>query len=246
MLLTIITVTYNAEQWIERTLSSILAQSEQDYECLVIDGASTDHTMAVVQRMQPLFHGRLSFISEPDEGIYDAMNKGIRNTKGQFIWFLNAGDELTKNALSLAFPYMQTSTDLIYGKTLTTDADGQITGQYHKTPPQQLQLQSLTNGLVVCHQAMAVRRAIAPYYDTSYRIAADYDWVIRILTNTNKTTYIPDYLCRFLKGGMSQQNKHKAWKERFRIMRKHFGLLATLYYHIPIAFRYLFLKHSQQ
>ena len=247
MFLTIITVTFNARQWIERTLHSVLRQTDTDYEYLLIDGASTDDTLAIARQYQPLFNGRMTIVSEPDNGLYYAMNKGIARAQGQFLWFMNAGDEIHgKNAIALL--HDQADYDIIYGKALVSDANGKTTGYYHKQPPEHLSLRDMLGGLVVCHQALLVRRTLAPLYDTRYRIAADYDWLIRILKTTSQTKFIPEPVCRFLQNGLSQSNPMRAWKERFLIMRQHFSLTTALAAHIKITLSYILrkIKHPFQ
>lgn len=92
MKISIITATYNSGKTVGDTLKSVLAQTYHDYELLVVDGASKDNTLEVVKKMEPLFEGRMRYISEPDKGIYDAMNKGIRMATGDVIGILNSDD----------------------------------------------------------------------------------------------------------------------------------------------------------
>ena len=245
MFVSIISVTYNAAQWIERTMTSVLNQTCKDYEYIVIDGASTDNTMQVVRRYEPLFEGRMRYISEPDNGLYFAMNKGIVMAKGDFLWFMNAGDEVyadttlqqVKDAFALSPD--KDKANIIYGKALTADASGKTIGEYHKQAPEKLTEKSLLDGLVVCHQAMLVRRFVAPMYNTDYRIAADYDWVIRLTRISEMNIYTGNYLCRFLADGLSQRNYRRSWKERFTVMRRQFGLVPALIAHLKIALRYI-------
>jgi len=95
----IITVCYNSEETIERTIKSVLAQTYNDYEYLIVDGSSIDNTLSIIKKYQPLFKSRLLFSSEPDKGIYDAMNKGIKKAKGDVIGILNSDDWLEHDAL---------------------------------------------------------------------------------------------------------------------------------------------------
>ena len=96
MLFTIITVCFNSEMTIERTIQSVLNQTCQDYEYIIIDGASTDGTMDIVRKYEPLFQGRMRWISEKDQGIYDAMNQAVEEAKGRFVFFLNCGMRLAE------------------------------------------------------------------------------------------------------------------------------------------------------
>jgi glycosyltransferase involved in cell wall biosynthesis len=241
MKVSIITITYNAAQWLERTMRSVLAQTNTDYEYIIVDGASTDGTIDIINRFEPQFNSRLSWQSEPDKGLYDAMNKGIARAKGDFLWFVNAGDEIyAPDTLANIVAATSEDIDIVYGKACIVNAAGHKVSEHHKTTPPNLQLVHLLNGLVVSHQAIIVRRSISKHYDTKYRISADYDWVIKCVRDSRQNVYIDDYLCKFLIGGVSRTQRQRAWKERFLIMRAHFGLWHTLWAHFLIALKYPF------
>ena len=241
MKLSVITITYNAAQWLERTMRSVLVQKSQDYEYVIVDGASTDGTLDIIKHLEPLFEGRLTWLSEPDKGLYDAMNKAIAMAKGDFLWFVNAGDEIyAPNTLAHIVEMTGLKTDIIYGKACIVNAAGQKVSEHHKTTPPNLQFHDLLNGLVVSHQAIIVRRSVAEYYDTQYRICADYDWVIKSVRDSRQNVYIDDYLCKFIIGGVSRTQRQRAWKERFHIMRVQFGLWRTIWAHLLIALKYPF------
>ena len=241
MTISIITITYNAEKWLGRTIKSVLAQTCTDYEYIIVDGASKDSTFDIVKRYEPQFKGRLSWKSEPDKGLYDAMNKGITHAKGDFLWFINAGDEIYgKDTLLHVVNAILSNADIVYGKACIVNAAGQKVSEHHKVTPPNLHYKHLLNGLVVCHQAIIVKRAIAGMYNTTYRICADYDWVIRALSASHKNVYLDEYVCKFLTEGVSQKQRKRAWLERFHIMRAHFGLLRTLWAHFVIAVKYPF------
>ena len=91
-MISIITITYNAAQWLERTMRSVLAQTNTEYEYIIVDGASTDGTQDIIKSLEPQFNSRLSWQSEPDKGLYDAMNKGILASHGEYVLFRNSGD----------------------------------------------------------------------------------------------------------------------------------------------------------
>lgn len=237
----IITITYNAERWLERTMRSVLAQTCKEYEYIIVDGASKDGTVDIIKRLEPEFEGRLSWKSEPDKGLYDAMNKGIARAKGDFLWFVNAGDEIyAPDTLAHIVAAATDDTDIVYGKACIVNAEGVKVSEHHKVTPPNLQREHLLNGLVVCHQAILVRRSIADKYNTDYRICADYDWVVRAVTTSRKNVYLDEYVCKFLTEGVSQKQRKRAWKERFLIMRAHFGILPTLWAHFLIALKYPF------
>ena len=155
MKISIITITYNAAQWLERTMRSVLAQTSKDYEYIIVDGASTDGTVDIIKRLEPQFEGRLSWHSEPDKGLYDAMNKGIRRAVGDYVWFINAGDEIYNlDTLAHMIAAATDETDIIYGKACIVNAEGIKVSEHHKVTPPNLQRKHFLNGLVVCHQAI--------------------------------------------------------------------------------------------
>lgn len=240
-MISIITITYNAEQWLERTMRSVLAQTYKEYEYIIVDGASKDGTVDIIKRYEPLFEDRLSWKSEPDKGLYDAMNKGIARAKGDFLWFMNAGDEIYDcETLAHVVDAATDDTDIVYGKACIVNAEGIKVSEHHKPTPPGLKRKHLLNGLVVSHQAILVRRSIAGEYNTAYRISADYDWVIRAVTVSRRNAYLDEYICKFLTEGVSQKQRKRSWVERFHIMRAHFGLLQTLWAHFIIVLKYPF------
>lgn len=240
-MISIITITYNAERWIETTIRSVLAQTCKDYEYIIVDGASSDGTMDIVRRLEPQFEGRLRYQSEPDYGIYDAMNKGLHRARGEFLWFINAGDSVYDNqTLSHVCACADADVDIIYGRTAIINEQGLKVSEYHKETPVVLRKSSLLNGLVVCHQAILVRRSIAVNYDTRYHISADFDWVIKAIEKSHKNVFLDEYVAKYLTLGISATQRKDSWEERFIIMCHHFGICRTLWAHILIVLRYPF------
>ena len=222
-------------------MRSVIAQTCTEYEYIIVDGGSKDGTVDIIKRLEPEFKGRLSWKSEPDKGLYDAMNKGIARAKGDFVWFINAGDEIyAPDTLAHIVEAAKDDTDIVYGRACIVNAEGVKVSEHHKPTPPNLQRKHLLNGLVVCHQAILVRRSIAENYNTDYRICADYEWVVKAVTASRKNTYLDEYVCKFLTEGVSQKQRKRAWKERFHIMRAHFGLCATLWAHFLIVLKYPF------
>ena len=177
-LFSIITVTWNAASVIGPTLSSVERQTSSDYELLVIDGASTDDTLAIVGKASI---ASLRVFSEPDKGLYDAMNKGIARARGRYIMFLNAGDTFADDTvLARLASLVGGNPGVIYGQTQLVDHQGNVVGQRHLIAPKRLSAASFLNGMVVCHQAFVARRDLVPEYDLRYRLSADYDWCIRV------------------------------------------------------------------
>ena len=252
--ISIITITYNAETVLENTLQSILNQTDKNFEYIIVDGHSKDKTVEIIKKFEKLvsenqYDGfnkeQFRWVSEPDTGLYDAMNKGIDLAKGNFLWFMNAGDQIndttTLSKIQLAIQKNQ-DTDVIYGQSLMIDENNNPLGERHKIAPENLSKKSLLHGLVVCHQSIIVKKSIAPYYDLQYRVSADYDWTIKVLSKSKKNVYIEDYLSRFMVMGFSSIKRKKSLKERFVIMKKHFGIVQTLWAHFKILSKYPFTR----
>ncbi len=148
MLLSIITVTYNAEKELPATMQSISEQTFGDYEHLVVDGASSDGTLAVAERYAS---GRTRVVSEPDQGLYDAMNKGLRLAEGDYVMFLNAGDALVgRDALARIARGLETGADVAYGQTRVVNVERRVVGMRHLTAPKRLDADSFKHGMLVC------------------------------------------------------------------------------------------------
>ena len=136
MQLSIITITYNAEQYLERTIQSIINQSDQDFEYIIIDGKSKDGTLQIAEKYKSRVN---KLISEPDKGLYDAMNKGLKNASGDFVWFMNAGDEINDNqAVEKIYKAISDKIDVLYGDTFFVDDDGNIQGLRSEITPHRL------------------------------------------------------------------------------------------------------------
>lgn len=236
--LSIITVCYNPGNLLHKTVESVEAQYFQDFEYLVVDGNSKDNTISYLETLQHLPGFR--FISEPDKGIYDAMNKGVAMSKGDYILFLNAGDTLkSPNTLSQIFA-KHNNADFIYGDAELVDDASKVLGLMRNGAPEQLSWKSFIDGMVVCHQAILVKRGIAPFYNLDYKIAADIDWAIRCLKSAKTIHNTKMVISTFLAGGTSSQRKKTAWKERYSILKSHFGFWANLINHIKIVWRNVF------
>ena len=255
----VITVTYNAERFLKNTIESIVNQSNKEFEYLIIDGASKDGTADIIRQYNhtlydsyaeaenrtPVLCPQICWISEQDKGLYDAMNKGMHLAKGDFVWFINAGDKIyAEDTLQRIVDTIEANPncDVVYGQSIIIDEEENIRGERHKIAPKNLSFNSLLNGLVVCHQSILVRKDIAPDYDIQYRISADYDWVCKVLSKSTKNCYIDDYLSRFMIAGISTQQRKKSWLERYRIMKKHFGVMTTWWAHLKIIAKYPFSR----
>lgn len=235
-LISVITITYNAASTLPRTLESVAAQSFTDFEYLIIDGASTDGTIERANTC-PI----ATIISEPDKGLYDAMNKGLRKASGEYVIFLNAGDTFySSETLQLYADAISSAPEkpgIVYGQTRIVDNSGRYLRERHLHAPERLDFKSFLDGMTVCHQAMCVRRDLAPEYDLRYRFSADYDWAVKILKKSTLNIYIPDYVADYLSEGITTANHRASLKERFHSMRSHYGLMPTLWSHIKKAIR---------
>ncbi len=238
----IITVTYNAEKTIVPTLKSVREQTCTDYEHLIIDGASGDNTLSVIEDFRT---PALRLTSEPDKGLYDAMNKGIKTAQGCYLIFLNAGDSFYEpDILTLLKQKIESDNfpDIIYGETALCDNAGNFIGMRRLKAPEELTWKSFRNGMLVCHQAFIAKRVIAPQYDLSYRFSADFDWCIRCMKQA-KTIYNSHItIIRYLSEGLTTQNHKASLKERYRIMCRYYGRVTVSAMHLWFAIRFYYAK----
>ena len=248
MKISVITITFNAEQFLGETMQSVLKQTYTDIEYIIVDGKSTDGTVGIIKSFEAEMKAKsieFRWISEPDRGLYDAMNKGLGMATGDFVWFVNAGDQIYDSTIAQKVAdaiAVNEQADVVYGQTLIIDQNGIPCGERHKIAPKNLQFKSLLNGLVVCHQSILVRRSIAPNYNLQYRYSADYDWVCGVLNQSRCNVYVDGYLSRFMISGISAKNRKASWVERYKIMCSHFGLIRTLAAHLVIVLKYPFSR----
>jgi glycosyltransferase involved in cell wall biosynthesis len=232
--LSIITVTYNAVKELPETFRSIEPVLNPDLELVVIDGGSKDGT---VEWIQAHSHQIQTWISEKDKGIYDAMNKGLKLAKGEYVWFLNAGDYLhSANALKEIL-LGQSDYDLYYGDTEMISPEGFSLGLRRGGVPAQLNLNTLKTGMKVSHQSLIVRRSIAPEFDANYRLTGDLDWLIRLVKKDIKIRNLHQIVSKFTIGVATGQQWWKAMKERWQCLQNHYGFWATLWAHLTIILK---------
>lgn len=242
-LFTIVTVTWNAATVIEPTLRSVREQTWKDYEYLVIDGASSDDTLTLV-RDADIVPTRI--YSEPDKGLYDAMNKAIDRAEGKYLIWLNAGDRFADaHSLERLAEHAAGTPGVIYGQTQLVDCSGKIVGARHLTAPKILSAASFRQGMLVCHQAFVARHDLMPKYDLRYRYSADFDWCIRVLLTSDHNEYVGDEpIISFLTDGLTDKYHRKSLVERYRIMCHHYGTLPTIVRHLSFIPRYIKRKLS--
>jgi glycosyltransferase involved in cell wall biosynthesis len=243
MLFSIITVTYNAEKVLERTILSVLNQTYSQIEYIIVDGNSSDKTKVLIEQYA---FGISCRISEPDRGLYDAMNKGLCMATGDYVWFLNAGDTLhsktTVEEIVRGLPLTTEIPDIIYGETSLVNMDEQFVAPRRLKAPRGLTWRSFSMGMLVCHQSFIVKRSMAPSYDLRYRLVADFDWCIRCLMLAKYVHNTRLILSNFLTEGLSSQKRKASLKERFRIMSHYYGLLPTIFHHVWFAVRFYAAK----
>jgi len=235
--ITVITVAYNAAADIEYTIQSVLGQTYPHIEYLVLDGASTDNTVNIVKK----YESQLQWQSEPDKGLYDAMNKGLQKAQGDFVLFLNAGDSFyTKDTLEKVFAHYTSEADVLYGDVMMVNAQNEPLGlRSQLTPhrlPENLTWEAMRFGMVVSHQAFIVRRSIAPLYIED-NLCADIDWVIQCLKKSREAIHTHTTIARFQTGGLSRQRHKESLEDRYRVLKKHFGARENFYHHIWIGLR---------
>ena len=243
-MVTIITVVFNNLTHIEKTILSVLNQTFKNKEYIIIDGASSDGTLDLIRK----YDSRIDYWqSEPDKGIYDAMNKGLHLANGSYVLFLNSGDLLAdKEVLSKVFSDPAPDADIFYGETNLMEESGKILGTRTdlttRKLPEKLSWNNMKYGMVVSHQSIFVKRSIAPNYDLNYRCSADIDWVIEALKRSKKIINSHTVISNYLIGGFSIKHQKMSWKERFDIYTKHFGFIKSVFVHVYIVGRSISYK----
>lgn len=235
--LSVITVTYNAEKTLERTLESVQEQSYSHIEHIVVDGKSKDGTLSLIQQYE---NPKLKWVSEPDKGLYDAMNKAVETTSGDYLCFLNAGDTFfsseTVEKMMNSFD-ATSSPDILYGETAIVDNDGKFLHMRRLSAPESLSWKSFKQGMLVCHQAFIVKRSLFEPYDLFYRYSSDFDWTVRMMKKSKSIHNTHLTLINYLNEGITTANRKASLKERYRIMAKYYGQVSTFLHHVWFTLR---------
>lgn len=232
-ILSVITIVYNNVKDIERTVLSVVNQTYRNIEYIIVDGLSDDGTLDVVHK----YENRIArIISEKDEGIYDAMNKGLAVAKGDYVIFMNSGDEFFDVGTVAAVFASADNADVYYGETEMIGDNGQSLGQRRHKAPKKFTWRSFKYGMSVSHQAIYIKRSLTEPYDRQYQLSADIDWILRIAKKAKTIVNVNRYVAKYLVGGMSKKKHRQSLVERFHIMKKHYGLLPTVFNHGVIAF----------
>jgi glycosyltransferase involved in cell wall biosynthesis len=235
----IITVTYNAEKLLEDTIQSVITQTYHNIEYIIIDGDSNDTTPDIIEKYRPYIH---TVVSEPDKGIYDAMNKGLALATGDYLCFLNAGDSLYEDDTLISMVQSICSKelpDVMYGETALVDEKRHFLRMRRLSAPGELTWKSFKQGMLVCHQAFFAKRSLAEPYDLQYRFSSDFDWCIRIMKKSNILHNTRLTVIDYLEKGITTANRKASLKERYRIMVKHYGWFSTACHHLWFVLRLL-------
>ncbi len=240
-IISIITVVYNSEDLLPATIESVIGQTYPGIEYIIVDGGSKDGTIDIIKKYKDQIH---QWISEPDKGLYDAMNKGLKMATGDFVWFMNAGDHLyAQDTVEKMIEKWQPDTDILYGEVMLVDDARKELGTRSATTKQKLtnplHWQDLAKGMVVCHQGFLPKRTIAPLYIEN-NLTADIDWVIKCLKASKKTTATELVLATYLVGGLSKQQHQQSLKDRYSVLKEHFGFWPNLWNHVGIVLRKIF------
>ncbi|MCL1616538.1 glycosyltransferase [Bacteroides sp. ET71] len=239
----VITVTYNAAAVLEDTIQSVIAQTYHHVEYIIVDGASKDGTTGIIDR----YRDRIArVVSEPDGGLYDAMNKGIALATGDYLCFLNAGDSFheddTLQQIVHSLAPHDTLPGVIYGETDLVDCEGHFVRKRRLSAPEVLTWKSFRQGMLVCHQAFFARRDLVEPYDLRYRFSADFDWCIRVMKKAHVLHNAHLVVIDYLDEGLTTANRRASLLERFRIMCRHYGVLSTVLHHAWFVVRLLLKK----
>jgi glycosyltransferase involved in cell wall biosynthesis len=243
--LTVITIVYNNVRDIERTMLSVINQTYANIEYVVVDGASTDGTQEVIGK----YRDRIStYISEPDQGIYDAMNKGLKLATGDYVLFMNSGDELyAADTVAQVFASSASLADIYYGETEMYNDQWESLGQRRHQAPEHFTWKSFKYGMSISHQAIYIKRTLTEPYDVQYKYSADIDWIIKAAKKARLIVNTHQFVAKYLVGGVSKQKHLDSLKERFHIFSKHYGLLPNLFNHLIIAVNLAayFIRHRR-
>ncbi|MCC6411534.1 MAG: glycosyltransferase [Saprospiraceae bacterium] len=239
-LFSIITVVFNGEKLLPGTAESVFKQTFTNYEYLIVDGASRDGTMEYVRNLEPKMPN-LRWLSERDNGLYDAMNKGLHLAKGEFVLFLNAGDHLhAPDTLEKLAALVGPETGVLYGETQLVyenrESAGVMSELSTRNLPQTLSWKDYLGGMLVVHQSFVARRSLASDYRTD-NLCADFDWCIGILKKSRENRYAGFIISDYLMGGMSKQRHRQSLIDRFKVMEKHYGFGQALWAHVKIVGR---------
>jgi glycosyltransferase involved in cell wall biosynthesis len=241
--ISIITVVFNSEKLLEGTILSVKNQTYPFIEHIIVDGASSDNSLQIIIEYAAKMPN-LRWISERDNGIYDAMNKGLKLATGDFVWYMNAGDEIySPETTALLAKKITPVTDVVFGETMLVNDAREALGTMsqmstRKLPGKDFNWKNYINGMIVVHQSFLARRSHCEQYIVK-NLCADFDWCIKIVKSARAIAPSDLILSNYLVGGVSKQRHNKSLKDRFWIMQRHFGYISTVLAHVYFVFRAL-------
>jgi len=227
MTISIITITYNSVRTIQRTLASVEQQSYGEIEHIIVDGASTDGTKELIEAYAQA-HPNVRWVSEPDNGIYDALNKGIRMASGDVIGFMHSDDVYysAESVMKIAKAFGDSSIDVVYGDLEYRNGEKVV----RRWRSNAFCASSLKCGWMPPHPTVYVRKEVYAQvgeYDDWFRISADYDMMLRIFSAGYRSCYIPEVLVCMETGGASNKNtkaRLSKTQEDYLVLKKnHIG-----------------------
>lgn len=237
MRISIITAAFNSGATLRDTMESVLSQSYSDFEHIIVDGASKDNSLDIVREFEPRYEGRLKWISKPDNGIYDAMNKGIALASGDIIGILNSDDFFTGPEIlsKVAAAFNDNGVDAVYGDIhFVNDDDLSHCVRYYSS--RRFARWQMLFGVQPAHPSFYCRSSIYRKYgsfDTSFRVAADFEHLLRLIyINHIKTCYINTDFVTMRTGGASTNGLRshlRILRDHYRAYRKHGMIMAQLF-----------------
>jgi len=241
--ISIITVVYNGMEYIEKTILSVINQDYENKEYIIVDGKSTDSTLEIINKYSSKI---TKIISEKDFGLYDAMNKGLKNSTGDFVIFINCGDSFFSDT-TLKDIFFDTNKNyldygVIYGDTSITDSLGNILHSRRHRPPEKLKYKDFLKGMLVCHQSFFARRDLTEPYNLIYKYSADYDWCLNVLKKSENNFNTNQIVSLFLEGGRTAKTIAPGLKERYKIMCKHFGFFKATFWNMVLSVKFLWWR----
>lgn len=226
---TIITVCRNSQDFIEETVQSVISQEYDNFEYIIVDGSSEDSTIEKIQAIVSKFPGRIRLISEKDNGIYDAMNKGIKFVETGYVYFLNSGDTFYDSLVLRNVNEVLTNerADILFGNYMKNSViKKELVKTYGVT-----RFRFLLDRMI-CHQAIfAEIKALnrTNNFNLRYKISADFDWLINCYLNKCIFLHTSLIICNYDSSGISSRSHYIIQKEHEEIIKNHFGLIALIF-----------------
>lgn len=242
MKISIITVCFNSEKTIKGTIESLVSQDSKNIEYIIIDGSSTDGTKKIIEKYKKYID---IMISEKDEGIYDAMNKGVRNATGDYIYFLNADDRFYNNKVIINVErelVIHDNPDYLYGGVICRNIFG---GQSENVFLREISGISFKKGQNIKHQSLFVKRELfneLGFFNTEYKVNADYEWECRLLVNKCRGQFMNLIVAYYNQTGYSSRGVWTQYKEKYKIILKYFGFYYSSLFLLDSIIRYSFTK----